>query len=149
MDKKIFATHCFMVINMIQKIFFSVFMRLWLPDWLVIWTCLLLNSHSLSSPLPSLLRLRSVESFRSGRMYISKKHKCYKYLVEMTEASMAGVMIFIEQLRARWTWSIRMLESWLSMLSSSSEVPASSILRIPSHRRFVPCCGRYPQGWLL
>ena len=30
---------------------------------------------------------------------------------EMTEAFTAGVMIFIEQFRARWPWSIRVLES--------------------------------------
>ena len=54
-------------------------------------------------------------------------------LHEMTEAFTAGVMIFIEQFRARWPWSIGVLESWLSM-SSSSEVPAFSILRIPSPR---------------
>ena len=33
------------------------------------------------------------------------------------------------------------------MSSSSSEVPASYILRIPSPRRFVPGCGRHPQEW--
>ena len=49
-----------------------------------------------------------------------------------------GSLIFIEQFRARLPWSIGVLESWLSMSSSSSEVPASSILRIPSPRRFVP-----------
>ena len=37
-----------------------------------------------------------------------------------------------------------LLESWLSM-SSSSEVPASSILRFPSPRRFIPSCGRHPR----
>ena len=37
----------------------------------------------------------------------------------MTEAFTAGVMIFIEQFRARWPWSIGVLESWLSMSSSS------------------------------
>ena len=30
---------------------------------------------------------------------------------EMTEAFTAGVMIFIEQFRARWPWSIGVLES--------------------------------------
>ena len=30
---------------------------------------------------------------------------------EMTEAFTAGVMIFIEQFRARWQWSIDVLES--------------------------------------
>ena len=30
---------------------------------------------------------------------------------EMTEAFTAGVMIFIEQFRARWLWSIGVLES--------------------------------------
>ena len=59
----------------------------------------------------------------------------------MTKAFAAGVMIFIEQFRARWPWSIGVLESWLSMSSSSS------ILRIPSPRRFVPGCGRHPQEW--
>ena len=49
-----------------------------------------------------------------------------------TKALSAGVMIFIEQFRARWPWSIGMLESWLSV--SSSEVPAFSFLRIPSPR---------------
>ena len=57
----------------------------------------------------------------------------------MTEAFTADIMVFIEQFRARWPWSIGVLESWLSM-SSSSEVPASSILRIPSPRRVVPGC---------
>ena len=38
-------------------------------------------------------------------------------------------MIFIEQFRARWPWSIGVLESWLSMSSSSSEVPAKVKLR--------------------
>ena len=66
---------------------------------------------------------------------------------EMTEAFTAGVMIFIEQFRARWPWSIGVLESWLSVSSSSSEVPVSSILRIPPPRRFVPGCGRHPQEW--
>ena len=55
----------------------------------------------------------------------------------MTEAFTAGVMIFIEQLQARWPWSIGLLESWLSM-SSSSEVPASSILMILSPSMFRP-----------
>ena len=41
-------------------------------------------------------------------------------------------------------WSIGVLESWLSM-SSSSEVPASSILRIPSPWCFVSGCGRHLQ----
>ena len=56
----------------------------------------------------------------------------------MTEQYIANtaqytIIIFIEQLfRARWSWSIGVLESWLSMSSSSSEVPTSSILRIPS-----------------
>ena len=67
----------------------------------------------------------------------------------MTESFTAGVMIFIEQFRARWSWSIGVLESWLSMLASSSEVPASSILRIPSPQRFVPGCGRHLQEWSL
>ena len=57
-------------------------------------------------------------------------------------------MIFIEQFRARWPWSIGVLESWLPM-SSSSEVSASSILRMPSPRRFVPGCGRHLQEWSL
>ena len=35
----------------------------------------------------------------------------YTYLNEMIEAFMAGVMIFIEQFQARWSWSIGMLES--------------------------------------
>ena len=56
---------------------------------------------------------------------------------------------FIEQFRARWPWSIGVLESWLSKSSSSSEVPASSILSIPSPRRFVPGCGRHSQEWSL
>ena len=34
-------------------------------------------------------------------------------------------------------------------VSSSSEVPASSFLRIPSPRRFVLDSGRHPQEWLL
>ena len=46
-------------------------------------------------------------------------------------------MIFIEQFQATWPLSILMLESWLSM-SSSPEVPMSSILRIPSPRHFIP-----------
>ena len=50
-------------------------------------------------------------------------------------------MIFIEQFRARWPWSIGVLESWLSMSSSSSEVPASSILRIPSPDVSSPAVG--------
>ena len=33
------------------------------------------------------------------------------------------------------------------MSSSSSEVPASSSLRIPYPRRFIPSCGRHPQEW--
>ena len=37
-------------------------------------------------------------------------------------------VIFIEQFRASWPWSVGVLESWLSM-SSSSEVPASSFSR--------------------
>ena len=53
------------------------------------------------------------------------------------------VLIFIKQFRARWPWSISVLEFWLSV--SSSEVPASSILRIPSPRHFVPVCGRHLQ----
>ena len=64
--------------------------------------------------------------------------------IEMTEAFTAGVMIFIEQFRARWPWTIGLLESWLSV-SSPSEVPASSILRFPSSRCFVPGCGSHPQ----
>ena len=66
----------------------------------------------------------------------------------MTEAFTARIMIFIEQFRARWSWSIGVLESWLFM-SSSSEVPTSSILRIPSPRRFIPGCGRHLQEWSL
>ena len=58
-------------------------------------------------------------------------------------------IIFIEQFRARWPWSIGMFESWHSMSSTSSEVPASSILRIPSARSFVPGCGRHLQEWSL
>ena len=57
----------------------------------------------------------------------------------MTQAFSAGVMIFIGQFRARWPWSIGVLASWRSM-SFSYEVPASSILRISSPRRFVPDC---------
>ena len=64
----------------------------------------------------------------------------------MTEAFTAGVMIFIEQFRARWPWSIGVSESWLPM-QPSSEVPASSILRIPTPRRFVLGCGRHLQEW--
>ena len=63
--------------------------------------------------------------------------------------SIVASMIYIEQFRAGWPWSIGVLESWLSMSSSSSEVPASSILRIPSSRHFVPGCGRHPQEWSL
>ena len=78
--------------------------------------------------------------------------KCIRFYVEseyhMTEAFTAGVMIFIEQFRARWPWSIGVLESWLSM-SSSSKVPAPSILSILSPRRFVPGCGRHLQEWSL
>ena len=48
-----------------------------------------------------------------------------------------NTMIFIEQFRARWPWSIGILKSWLSV-SSSSDVPAYSILRMPSPRRFHP-----------
>ena len=46
---------------------------------------------------------------------------------------------------ARWPRSIGVLESWLSMTLSSSEVPASSILRIPSPEHFVPGCGKHLQ----
>ena len=69
--------------------------------------------------------------------------------IEMTEAFTAGIMIFIEQFRTRWPWSIGVLESWLSTSSSSSGVPASSILRIHSPRRFVPGCGRHLQEWSI
>ena len=55
----------------------------------------------------------------------------------MTKAFTAGIMIFIKQFWARLPWSIDKLESWLSV-SSFFEVTASSILRIPSPRCFIP-----------
>ena len=51
--------------------------------------------------------------------------------VRWLRLSRPALWSLIEQFRARRPWSIGMLESWLSMSSSSSEVPASSILRIP------------------
>ena len=64
-----------------------------------------------------------------------KRRLHYLYHSRWLKAFTAGVMIFIEQFWAIWPWSIGVLEFWLSM--SSSEVPASSILRIPSPRRDV------------
>ena len=61
---------------------------------------------------------------------------CYKNF-EMTKAFMAGVMILINQFRARWSWSVGILEPWLSV-SSASEVPASSILRYSFPSMFRP-----------
>ena len=48
-----------------------------------------------------------LEMFVHG-MQTQVKHYIY---LEMTEAFTAGVMIFIEQFRARWPWSIGVLES--------------------------------------
>ena len=53
--------------------------------------------------------------------WVCKKNE--DILEGMTKAFTTSVMIFIEQFQARWPWYMGMLESWLSM-SSSSEVPA-------------------------
>ena len=81
--------------------------------------------------------------FPSNRIFCFSQNQT-TYSVAFLVTAWLVIVIFIKQFRARWPWSIGVLESWLSM-SSSSEVPASSILRIPSPRRFVPVCGRQLQ----
>ena len=59
--------------------------------------------------------------------------------IEMTKAFTAGVKIFIELFQARWPWSIAILESWVSMSSSSEVLPCGGCSRLQAE--WCVACG--------